>query len=506
MLHRLFYFTLLFSLNTLHAEEFTDPQFIDTSGMAKPKSRDDNGKEGDYDLPLLITNKLGIHSSYMPGLGDLGFSSKAAASLTSDVSDVISFGFQRLHHAFKPDTFLSRFILANVYYYTTLPIHVVNDMTRYQWAVASRYAAVGLDPCFWDIGVGTEKSIDHGQSVFGLWSAPFRTWYKSSFARTLSLKRYAPIIKRHAQKRFESENTLTHINTANTTEINALSEKVFTSDAPSVSANEYMQLTASVLRDDWNIARLAAGFNDQSDHARELQHKAYWNEAHYLDAAHYLRARAFLPVLGIFSALQKTAPTQPLTEQSDNLTLLEDAYAQKGVNLSAAKIATLSTLSMLCSASFYRTFRHVNWEYYDQGSPFFRAYEWRGIRIPDVVPYLNSDGMSYHLTTGYRISPTFAITVAAEYQFVGNSQFEGTLGIMKRFPGLLNLDLQANLLLSTEGLGGDTTISVSPWGAVSFDVGAAYYNNNTLHGKRQTLSLKNKDWDYEIFAKISLIY
>ena len=49
------------------------------------------------------------------------------------------------------------------------------------------------------------------------------------------------------------------------------------------------------MADQWNVVRLAAGYNDQADHARELQDKSYWAEAHYMDAAHYLRARWYVP-------------------------------------------------------------------------------------------------------------------------------------------------------------------------------------------------------------------
>lgn len=505
MLFRIFYIFLC-TISIATAADFSDPAIIDTSGMSTPKPRDDDGNLSNYDLPLLINRKLGLHSGYLPGTGDTGYSTGVAASFTSDISDIISFGFQRLHTEFKPDTFLNRFILANTYYYAMLPIYTINDITRYQWAVASKYAAVGIDTRFWDLGVDAENSINHGRSVVGLWTAPFRTWYKSSFSRALSLKRYAPIPQPQIDKRFTSTKSSKQINEAVIEANKTLAENIFIDEAPSVSATEYTQLTEAPLQQDWNIVRLAAGFNDQSDYAREIQNKAYWHEAHYLDGANYLRVRSFLPLLGIVSALQKTVQVTPLTEQSDNLTLLEAEYAAKNIDLSSGKVAMLSILGTLCSSSFYRSFKHVNWEYYDQGNQFFRAYEWKGIRIPDVVPYLNTNGISYHLTTGYRVSPTLAIPLTLEYQLVGKSQFEASIGIMKRFPQWLNLDVQASILLSSEGVAGNTSLSIAPWGSACVDLGFAYYNTNTLEGKRRALSLQHNDWDYELFVKISLLY
>lgn len=502
MLNRILIVLLLTSAPTA-AEENSDPIIIDTSGMGKPRILDDT-KTGIP--PLLVSRKIGIHSSYFPVPGNLSYSPSVAASLTNDISDVISFGFDRLDSAFKPDKFLQRFVLANVYYYATLPLHLINDMTRYHWASASRIAAVGLQPEFWDVGIGTENSIYHGNSVWGLWTAPFRAWKEDSFGRALSLKRYAPVVAAHKEKLFTSDVANTHYDDAKLTVANAVAATKYTDEPPSVTAEEHTQLTASIFNSKYEVVRLSAGYNDQSDRVRELQDKSYWEEAHYMDGAHYLRTRWFVPILGLITSLQKDARSHSPTEQDTNLVLLEHAYSSQNIDLSTNKIALLSTLSIFCSGSFYKTFRHTNWEYYDKGNQFYRAYEWYGVRIPDVVPYLNSGGFSYHITTGYRVSPTFAIPVCFEFQAIGETLVEGSIGLMKRFPELLNLDIQANVLISQGGFGGSLKASITPWGSVSAEGGFNYYNSQTLEGKRHILTFQNGENDYEIFAKISLIY
>jgi hypothetical protein len=496
---------LLITASTLCAEDTVDPTIIDTSGMGKPKISGDP-KPGSDVPPLLISRKLGIHSGYFPIPGNMSYSSTVASSLTNDISDVVSFGFDRLDKAFKPDKFISRFILANTYYYATMPLHIMGDMTRYHWATASRIAAAGLHPEFWDLGVGTEKSIYHGTSIWGLWSAPFRAWKDDSLSRALSLKRYAPVVISGKDKLFSSEKASELYDDARLESTKELAAQKYTDDKPSVTEDEHKLLTASIWSPQWEVVRLAAGYNDQADHAREIQDKSYWEEAHYMDAAHYLRARWFIPVLGLISTFQKDARTQQPSEQDTNLQLLEHAYKAQNIDLSTSKIALLSTLSILCSGSFYKAFKHSNWEYYDKGTQFYRAYEWYGIRIPDVVPYLNATGMSYHVTTGYRISPNVAIPVCCEFQFVGETKVEGSLGVMLRFPSMLNFDIQGNLLISQGGVGGNLKASVTPWGSVCVEGGFAYHNSKTLEGKRHILSYKNGESDYEIFAKVSLVY
>lgn len=494
--------TLLLATSILRAEDGTDPTIIDVSGMGKPKIPSNKNITVP---PLLVSRKLGIHSGYFSLPGNLGFSTTVSASLTNDVSDIVSFGFDKLDAAFKPNKFLHRFILANVYYYTTLPLHLINDLTRYHWATASRIAAVGLQPEFWDLGVGSEKSIYHGRSIWSLWSAPFRAWKEDSLSRALSLKRYSPVVIPHNEKLFSSEKSSHYYNdTPESTK--TLSTEKYTDNKPSATEQEHQILTASIFNPSWEVVRLAAGYNDQSDRARELQDKAYWEEAHYMDGAHYLRSRWFVPFIGLISTFQKDARSHSPSEQDTNLVLLEHAYFAQNINLSTNKIALLSTLSILGSGSFYKTFRHTNWEYYDQGSQYYRAYEWYGFRIPDIVPYLNAGGFSYHVTTGYRISPTWAIPVCFEYQFIGTTAVEGSIGVMKRFPEWLNLDIQAHLLISQEGLGGTAKMAITPWGAVSVEGGFSYYNSKTLEGRRHILSLKNGESDYEIFAKISIVY
>jgi hypothetical protein len=209
---------------------------------------------------------------------------------------------------------------------------------------------------------------------------------------------------------------------------------------------------------------------------------------------------------GLITTFQKDARTQKPSEQDTNLQLLEHAYKEQNIELSTSKIALLSTLSILCSGSFYKTFKHSNWEYYDKGTQFYRAYEWYGIRIPDVVPYLNATGLSYHVTTGYRISPNVALPVCFEFQFVGETKVEGSIGVMLRFPSMLNLDIHSNILISQGGLGGNLKASITPWGSVSIEGGFAYHNSKTLEGNRHILSYKNGESDYEIFAKVSLVY
>jgi hypothetical protein len=498
-------FALCLTTAALHAEETGDPTLVDTSGMSGLRTPDKTKNNAGVP-PLLISRKLGVHTGYFPLPGNLSYSPWVASSLTNDISDVISFGFDRLDKAFKPDKFLSRFVLATVYYYTTLPIHLMSDMTRYHWATASRMAAAGLQPEFWDLGVGEEKSIYHGNSIWGLWSAPIRAWKDDSFSRALSLKRYAPVALAHKEKLFTSEKKAELYDDAKLVATKDLASVKYTDDKPSVTAAEHQQLSASVFNPQWDVVRLSAGYNDQSDRARELQQKSYWEEAHYMDAAHYLRARWFVPVLGFVTTLQRDAHTHQPTEQDTNLVLLEHAYAAQNIELSTSKIAALSALSILCSGSFYKSFRHSHWEYYDQGTQFYKAYEWYGFRIPDVIPYLNANGYSYHVTTGYRISPNVAIPVCFEFQFVGEKTVEGSTGIMLRFPSWLNLDVQANILISQEGVGGDLKASVTPWGSVCVETGVAYHNSKTLEGKRHILSFKNGETDYEIFAKISAVY
>jgi hypothetical protein len=494
---------LLLAAPCICANEDSDPTFIDTSGMGRPRVPD--GRNVGIP-PLFVTRKAGIYSGYFPVPGNFCYSPGVASSLTNDISDIISFGFNRLDSAFKPDKFLSRFVLANVYYYATLPLHLINDMVRYHWATASRIAATGLQPEFWDLGIDNEKSIYHGNSIWGLWSSPFRAWNEDSLSRALSLKRYAPLVLSHKEKLFISEKASTMYNENTLDHTKNLSREKYTTEHASVKEDEYRQLTASVFNKEWEIVRLAAGYNDQSDRARELQQKSYWEEAHYLDGAHYLRTRWFVPAIGLITTLQKDARSNKPSEQDTNLVLLEQVYNAKNIDLSTSRIALLSTLSILCSGSFYKTFRHSNWEYYDQGTQFYRAYEWYGIRIPDVVPYFNAGGMSYHITTGYRISPTFAIPLCAEFQFIGAKVFEGSVGLMKRFPEWLNLDLQGNLLISQDGVGGNVKASITPWGSLFIEAGLSYYNDQTLEGKRRILSFKNGESDYEIFAKISVVY
>lgn len=494
----------LFFLVSVHASNFG------TEGMGTPKQLttdpfdpDDVLKDNSSPSSESRTRKISLFSGFVPIVGKTHYSSGTASEFTNNINDLISLGFAKLDSAFKPTTFLSRCILANTYYYATFPIYVVNLITRYNWAIASRIAATGLQPGFVDFGIGSEKTINHGDSIWGIWSAPFRTWSQDSFGRALSVARYTPLAltdKKHLYPLSKESKELL--------EEDRLEEaKVSPDEAKGLSETEYRSIRESqlkIFKPEWRLQVIAAGFNDISDQSREIQWKADSSRADYLDSAHYLLSRISLPFLGIATALKKD-PVEP-TKYSCDLSQIELLYKDLNLDISTSKIAILSGLSMFLSASFYKTFKHNHWGYYNDGSNEYSSYFWHGLRLPDVVTYLNPKGVSYHVSTGYQFSDTWSMPVTIEFLVAGGSGIEGSIGLQKRFFSFYNLTLCPLFLIGKDGKGGSLKASIELLDRFFVSGSVAFKDAKTLEGARHILSFEKGSTDIEFSVSAGIMY
>lgn len=464
----------------------------DVEGMlGKPKQPKEHSEDG---VPPLSSSKiLGIHSGYF-----WGYSQGALLSISDDYTNVCSLAFTRLHAEFEPESFLGRFILANSVKYAAMPIGLLTDAARHNWAIATRVGAVGFKPEFWDFS--EEGDICHGGNPVGLWVAPLRTWFKDSLSRAVSNIKHGPIV-RYDDQTFEVSNPEKYYDLEKVKRLKDLSKRHFQpseNDAEKLTEEEKKELfQGDPWTADWGITMYAAGFNSHQDYARMIQNKSYFKEAYYLDSVNYIRARLYLP---LFSLLDLT------DSYVGDLRKVRERYKTKGYNISTGKIFFTSLSGILLSSSFYNSIKHSNWTYYSSGPAEYSAYEWKGLKVPDVLTYSNNIGLSYYVSSGYRFSDTLFFPFSVEVNVFGETAAEGTVGVLKKFPSFLNLDLQADVRLGKGGVDGSVKASITPYGSMFLEAGLNIYHPKNLEGRRQIMSFETEKRHAEFYIKLGALF
>lgn len=471
---------------------FAESEEHDVEGMAgRPKQPTESTEDGVPPLPS--SKRLGIHSGYF-----WGYSQGALLSISDDYTNVCSLAFRRLHEAFEPENFLGRFILANSVKYVAMPIALLTDAARHNWAVATRVGAVGFKPEFWDFS--EEGNIRHGSNPVGLWVAPLRTWFKDSLSRAVSNIKQGPIV-RYDDQTFEVSESEKYFDAQKLERLKDLSKRYFQfsgKDEEKLTKEEKKELfETDPWTADWGITVYAAGFNSHQDYARLIQDKSYFKEANYLDSVNYIRARLYLP---LFSLLDLT------DSYVGDVRKVKERYKLKNYDISAAKICFASLSGVLLSSSFYNAIKHANWTYYSSGPAEYNAYEWRGVKVPDVLTYVNNIGLSYHISSGYKFTDTLFFPVSVELNVFGETAAEATVGVLKKFPSLLNLDVQADVRWGRGGIDGNLKASITPYGSMFLEAGLNVYHPQNLEGRRQIMSFEQGKRHAEFYVKLGALF
>jgi hypothetical protein len=211
----------------------------------------------------------------------------------------------------------------------------------------------------------------------------------------------------------------------------------------------------------------------------------------------YIRNRLYLP---LFTALDS------MELYSGDLKKVRGFYDEKGYSISNTKLLLTSLSGVFLSGSFYNAIKHAYWNYYSSGTPEYNAYEWYGFKIPDVLTYMNSNGVSYHVSSGYRFSNTLIFPFALEANILGDFKIEGTVGVVKKFPNIFNLDIRAEGRFGSGGVDGGVKASITPYGSTFCEVGVNVYHPKNLEGGRQILSLKSGKHHAEVYVKVGLLF
>lgn len=183
---------------------------------------------------------------------------------------------------------------------------------------------------------------------------------------------------------------------------------------------------------------------------------------------------------------------------------LDRAYALKGVRVSETDMRLANVASFLLSQSTYAYLVGAQ-NFAENSDPRVKAFAWNGLALPDVENYLTTHGLSWKISSGYRLDETTYLPFAVEAVSHGKGEQEYTFGVRKKNWLMPDSVLDATVTAgSSLEFGAAYTQKLHKCFAVA--VGWDHFNGRNLHGERNAVSYKRGFSSDEVWARISFVY
>jgi hypothetical protein len=249
----------------------------------------------------------------------------------------------------------------------------------------------------------------------------------------------------------------------------------------------------------------AGGYNARMMHARDVE-DTLWYEGggHLAQLSNHSIAKLSVAIDGMLAYLMRHHKSGLYTDLGRILV----AYDTMGIKLDPKNVALYSVFTFLGSAEFWGRFFEEA-DYTSNGDTYVKAPEIGGFRLPNLGYYFTTKGLSYQLTTGYRIGQEWFFPVAVEWVFKGPKDiFEFTLGVRKQFAWMgayIHGEVVANFQES--GYGGKVAVGIKPFDSFYADCGVRFDHIDTLEGERNMRVINNDDkWNASVFATVGVLF
>ena len=141
----------------------------------------------------------------------------------------------------------------------------------------------------------------------------------------------------------------------------------------------------------------------------------------------------------------------------------------------------------------------------NKGETQVSAFEWRGIRLPEIENYLLARGLSYKITSGYRVNESLDFPISIEFVTKGKKGAEISLGAHYKMQHLGHLELSGYVLLGQKLAGG--VKAYKPLGERFFVEGVVEsIHFKSFYGERNIPSLKNSLRNTAFLLRVGLTY
>jgi hypothetical protein len=259
----------------------------------------------------------------------------------------------------------------------------------------------------------------------------------------------------------------------------------------------------------------AAGLNNQTFLAKRLAQDLYERGAHFTYLQHYIGNK----ISGfVYSQMDRNdnPNDDPAVRNRGDVSSVLMHYNAKGYNIQHRDIEMQSLLSLISgtTAALFKGY----YDYIAYKQSIVKPIEIFGLRLPDLNSYINAQGLSYEIVSGYRWSKDLFFDLAYEFIWKGGSAHQVTAGghlNLAWFEPILNeLWLEPELVIS-KSVGGSLSVRYAPfstptenfWHRLSYFADVTLYNAYTLFGQRNSPQLNSRTGlSVSGFAGINLRY
>lgn len=184
--------------------------------------------------------------------------------------------------------------------------------------------------------------------------------------------------------------------------------------------------------------------------------------------------------------------------------LLKGLYRLNALPVSKGEITSANVAAFVLSASTYSYIL----SFFQGPLPIDRKViplEVLGIRVPDLETYFMTEGISYKVKTGFRVSHSLNFPIAVELIGKGSPGYEVTLGVHKHFEDFGGMSLGVNVMFG-RGLDWDVHVRF-PLGEMFFLEGLVEKMGlKSYYGERNIPTLEHGHHAYSFLVRTGLRY
>ncbi len=168
-------------------------------------------------------------------------------------------------------------------------------------------------------------------------------------------------------------------------------------------------------------------------------------------------------------------------------------YEYRRIDIDLDDIDRASKMALYFSSTTYAML-YGFWNYIMHGKTSMNNFEIKGFSLPDVFFYINPEGLSYKLTSAFRLNDKWCFPFAYEWIYKGASKNEFSLDVHRTFP----FGYSRFGVLVGDGFGYQGVFGYRFFKSLSASVGFIHYNTNTLFGNRNIPGLNAGNTNNEL--------
>ncbi|MBF0297828.1 MAG: hypothetical protein HQK51_03865 [Oligoflexia bacterium] len=246
---------------------------------------------------------------------------------------------------------------------------------------------------------------------------------------------------------------------------------------------------------DTSIITYAGGLNNEMFLAETIENTIYNYNGHSLMFVNYVTGK--LSTEG-YIRNEKSIPS----DFKGDPTVLSEKYHEKGIYINRSDLGNASIISLLASSTTY-SLLYGNIKYLSTGNSVVKTFKLGPLRIPDTSFYINPNGISFKISSGYSYGSSGSkFPLAIEFISKGKSVIEPTFGIRHEF---LNHAVQ----LSCTGINGlsiEGRFEFRLGKNINITAGFNHYDIRNMLGTRMIKSFDSNADSSDIWGRLSILY